>query len=136
MAEIQNLTPELIEKAKKAQNIEELRKLANDAKIEYSETQLQEFAKKLGISEDGLLDDQALANVSGGRSTINGVSTECVTIEDCEKLGLDPEKYKNSGSCTIGGKPGVNVAAADYDDAVAKYNTENPDAPWKNSSIF
>ena len=133
MAEIQNLTPELIEKAKKAQNIEELRKLANDAKIEYSETQLQEFAKKLGISEDGLLDDQALENVSGGRCTINGVSTECVTIEDCKKLGLDPEKY---GPCTIGGKPGVQVAAADYADAVAKYNTENPDAPWKNSSIF
>ena len=136
MAEIHNLSPELIEKAKKAQNIEELRKLANDAKIEYSEAQLQEFAKKLGISEDGLLDDRTLKNVSGGRLTVNGVSTECVTIENCEKLGLDPEKYKNSGSCTIGGKPGVNVDADDYVEAVKKYNEANPDSPWGCSPVF
>ena len=133
MAEIQNLTPELIEKAKKAQNIEELRKLANDAKIEYSETQLQEFAKKLGISEDGLLDDQALENVSGGRSTMNDVATECVTPEDCEKLGIDPGKYSGNGDCEVFGRPAVLVNVADYDDAVNKYNESNPDSPWRNS---
>ncbi len=117
---MKNITPELIEKAKNAKSIEKLKSIAAGAGLSYSEEEVAGFAQKLGIGKDAKLSDNDLEQIAGGTTTINGFSTECVTEDECRALGLNPDDYKQYGSCTINGRPGVNVPLDVYKNAKEK----------------
>lgn len=98
------ITPELIQKAREAKNVEELREIANNVGLNYSEDQINSFADHLGILEKGPLDDDAVGNIAGGRSTVNGKEVECADARVCKAIGLeyDPSWEKSeSNGCEI-----------------------------------
>lgn len=93
----QNITPELIEKARHAKNIKELENISVEAGLNYSHEQIEEFAAKLGIFDNGKLSDANLENAVGGRATIGGQDIECADARICKAIGLsyDPSWQKD-----------------------------------------
>ncbi|MDE6729409.1 MAG: bacteriocin [Oscillospiraceae bacterium] len=62
-----NFTPELIEKARQAQSVEELMTLAEENGITITENEARDYFAQLNeCNQSGELSDDELANVSGG----------------------------------------------------------------------
>lgn len=87
--ENQEITPEMIEKSRNAKSVNELEGIAQNAGLNYSKEQITHFANQLGIFENGEVSDDALDNIAGGRSTVNGREVECADARVCKVIGLE-----------------------------------------------
>lgn len=92
---MKNFNPELIEKTKAAQSVEELLALAKENNVELTEEEAKAYFAQ--ISENGAINDDALEAVAGGR-TIFGDSS----YKDGEIVDLPQGLACSACGCTKG----------------------------------
>ncbi len=98
-----NLNGELLEKAKKAKNPEELLSMAKENSVELTNDEAKTYFARLNPKE-GELNDDDLDDVSGGCNTTYLYGTPVVTaFNTCEYYTAEGSNHlitPNGGSCT------------------------------------
>ena len=85
-----NLTPELIAKAKEAKSVEELLELAKENKVGLNETEAETYFAQLAAN--GAVADDELENVSGGFNCGDANDSEVDEIDSNLDMNIGNEK--------------------------------------------